>query len=98
MVCHVAYDQKPLTRRERADDVKKRDYFAKYGDPARKVIDAILDKYADDGLEDLENPAIVTLDPIKRLGTVPEIFRAFGGPDGYDIAIRELTAALYRAA
>ncbi len=98
LVCHVAYDQKPLTRRERADDVKKRDYFAKYGDRARKVIDAILDKYAADGLADLENPAIVTLDPIKRLGTAPEIFNAFGGKDGYAVAIRELTAALYRAA
>lgn len=98
LICHVAYDQKPLTRRERADNVKKRDYFAKYGDPARKVIDAILDKYADDGLTDLEDPAIITLDPIKQLGTVLEINRAFGGKAGYATAIRELTAALYRAA
>lgn len=98
LICHVAYDQKPLTRRERADNVMKRDYFAKYGDRARKVIDALLDKYADDGLEDLENPAIITLDPINRLGTAPEIIRAFGGKDGYAAAIRELTAALYRAA
>ena len=98
LICHVAYDQKPLTRRERADDVKKRDYFAKYGDRARKVIDALLDKYADDGLTDLENPAILTLDPIKQLGTVLEINRAFGGKAGYAAAIRELTAALYRAA
>ena len=98
LICHVAYDQKPLTRRERAANVKKRDYFAKYGDYARKVIDALLDKYADDGLTDLENPAIITLDPIKRLGTAPEIIRAFGGKDGYAAAIRELTAALYRVA
>lgn len=98
LICHVAYDQKPLTRRERAANVKKRDYFAKYGDLACKVIDALLDKYADDGLTDLENPAILTLDPIKRLGTAPEIIRAFGGKAGYATAIRELTAALYRAA
>ena len=98
LICHVAYDQKPLTRRERADNVMKRDYFAEYGDRARKVIDALLDKYADDGFADLENPAIITLDPINRLGTAPEIIRAFGGKDGYAAAIRELTAALYRAA
>ena len=98
LICHVAYDQKPLTRRERAANVKKRDYFAKYGDLACKVINALLDKYADDGLTDLENPAIITLDPIKRLGTASEIIRAFGGKAGYATAIRELTAALYRAA
>ena len=98
LICHVAYDQKPLTRRERAANVKKRDYFAKYGDLACKVIDALLDKYADDGLTDLEDPAIITLDPIKRLGTASEIIRAFGGKAGYATAIRELTAALYRAA
>ena len=98
LICHVAYDQKPLTRRERADNVMKRDYFAEYGDRARKVIDALLDKYADDGFADLENPEIITLDPIKRLGTAPEIIRAFGGKDGYAAAIRELTTALYRAA
>ncbi len=98
LICHVAYDQKPLTRRERADNVKKRDYFAKYGELARKVVHALLDKYSDDGFADLENPAIITLDPIKRLGTAPEIIRAFGGREGYAVAVRELTDALYHAA
>ena len=98
LICHVAYDQKPLTRRERADNVKKRDYFAKYGELARKVVHALLDKYSDDGFADLENPAIITLDPIKRLGTAPEIIRAFGGREGYAAAVRELTDALYHAA
>lgn len=98
LICHVAYDQKPLTRRERADNVKKRDYFAKYGELARKVVHALLDKYSDDGFTDLENPAIITLDPIKRLGTAPEIIRAFGGREGYAVAVRELTDALYHAA
>ena len=98
LICHVAYDQKPLTRRERADNVKKRDYFARYGDLARKVVDALLEKYSDDGFADLENPAIITLDPIKRLGTAPEIIRAFGGKEGYAAAVRELTDALYYAA
>ena len=95
LICHVAYDQKPLTRRERAENVKKRNVFTKYGDLARKVIEALLDKYADNGLYDLENPAIITLDPIKRLGTPPEIVRAFGGKPAYDDAIHVLTEQLY---
>lgn len=98
LICHVAYDQKPLTRRERADNVKKRDYFAKYGELAREVINALLDKYSDDGFADLENPAIITLDPIKRLGTAPEIIRAFGNKEGYATAVREFTDALYQVA
>lgn len=98
LICHVAFEQKPLTRRERAENVKKRDYFTKYGDLARKVLDSLLDKYADDGLLDLENPAIITLDPIKQLGTVPEIVRAFGGKPAYTQAIKELTNELYHSA
>ncbi|WPJ96967.1 DEAD/DEAH box helicase family protein [Coraliomargarita algicola] len=98
LICHVAFEQKPLTRKERADNVKKRNYFTKYGDLARTVLDSLLDKYADDGLLDLENPAIITLDPIKRLGTAPEIVRAFGGKPAYDAAIRELTNELYHSA
>jgi type I restriction enzyme R subunit len=98
LICHVAFEQKPLTRRERAENVKKRDYFTKYGELARKVLTGLLDKYADDGLLDLENPAIITLDPIKRLGTAPEIVRAFGGKPAYDLAIRELTTHLYNIA
>lgn len=96
LICHVAYEQKPLTRRERAEQVKKRDYFTKYGELARKVIDALLEKYADDGMLDLENPAIITLDPIKRLGTAPEIIKAFGGKPAYEAAIHSLTDELYQ--
>ncbi len=98
LVCHVAYDQKPLTRRERAENVRKRNYFTEYGDLARKVLDSLLDKYADTGLLDLENPAIITLDPIKRFGTAPEIIRAFGGKPAYDQAIHTLTTQLYEVA
>lgn len=98
LICHVAYEQKPLTRRERAEQVKKRDYFTKYGDLARKVVAALLDKYADEGLLDLENPEIITLDPLKKLGSPVEIIRAFGGKPAYDAAIHELTQQLYRAA
>ena len=95
LVCHVAFEQKPLTRRERAENVKNRDYVTKYGELARKVLDSLLDKYADDGLLDLEDMEIITLDPIKQLGTAPEIVKAFGGKPAYQNAIRELTTHLY---
>ena len=98
LICHVAYEQKPLTRKERAEQVKKRDYFTKYGDLARKVIAALLDKYADAGTFDIESRAILTMDPLNRIGTAREIINAFGGPAGYDTAIRALTDELYKAA
>ena len=98
LICHVAYERKPLTRRERAESVRKRDYFTKYGDLAQKVISSLLDKYADDGGLDLENPEIIRLDPLSRLGSPVEIIRAFGGKPGYDAAIHALTDELYEAA
>jgi type I restriction enzyme R subunit len=98
LICHVAYEQKPLTRKERADQVKKRDYFTKYGDLARKVIEALLDKYSNDGVLDLENPEIIRLDPLSKLGSPVEIIRAFGGKPAYDAAIHTLTEELYRSA
>ncbi|MBU6172272.1 MAG: DEAD/DEAH box helicase family protein [Planctomycetes bacterium] len=98
LICHVAFEQKPLTRKERAEQVKKRDYFTKYGDLARKVIAALLDKYADDGMIDLENPEIIRLDPLSKLGSPMEIIRAFGGKPAYDAAIHSLTQELYRIA
>jgi type I restriction enzyme R subunit len=98
LICHVAYEQKPLTRQERAEQVKKRDYFTQYGDLARKVIAALLNKYADDGGLDFENPEIIRLDPLSKLGSPVEIIRAFGGKPGYDDAIHALTDELYKAA
>lgn len=98
LICHVAYEQKPLTRKERAERVKKRDYFTKYGDLARKVIDALLVKYSDDGVLDLDNPEIIRLDPLNKLGSPVEIVRAFGGKAGYDAAIHALTDELYQVA
>jgi len=98
LICHVAFEQKPLTRKERADQVKKRDYFTKYGDLARKVIAALLDKYSDDGFLDLENPEIIRLDPLSKLGSPVEIIRAFGGKPAYDAAIHSLTDELYQSA
>jgi type I restriction enzyme R subunit len=98
LICHVAFERKPLTRRERAENVRKRDYFTKYGDLAQQVISSLLDKYADDGGLDLENPEIIRLDPLNRLGSPVEIIRAFGGKSAYDAAIHALTDELYEAA
>lgn len=98
LICHVAYEQQPLTRKERAEQVKKRDYFTRYGDLARKVIGALLDKYADDGGLDFENPEIIRLDPLSKLGSPVEIIRAFGGKTDYDEAIHALTDELYKTA
>jgi type I restriction enzyme R subunit len=98
LICHVAYEQKPLTRKERAERVKKRDYFTQYGELARKVIAALLDKYADDGGLDFENPEIIRLDPMSKLGSPVEIVRAFGGKPAYDAAVHALTDELYQIA
>ena len=98
LICHVAFEQKPLTRKERAEQVRKRDYFTKYGDLARKVISALLDKYSDEGELDLENPEIIRLDPLSKLGSPVEIISAFGGKPAYDAAIHSLTEELYQSA
>ena len=98
LICHVAFDQPPLTRRERADNVRKRDYFTRYGEQARTVLNALLDKYADEGFENLEDLAVLRVEPISDLGTPLEIVAAFGGREAYLEAIRELQSNLYSAA
>jgi type I restriction enzyme R subunit len=98
LICHVAYDRPALTRRERAEQVKKRDVFARYGPQARAVLDALLDKYADAGSLDLENPEILRLDPISTFGMPMQIVKAFGGKPAFDAAIHTLTDELYRTA
>jgi len=95
LVCHVAFDRPPLTRRERANNVRKRDVFAKYGEQARAVLDALLDKYADTGIEQIEDPAILNVQPINKMGTPLEIIALFGGREKYVAAVRQLEAALY---
>jgi type I restriction enzyme R subunit len=95
LICHVAFDQPPLTRRERADNVKKRNYFAKYGEQARKVLETLLEKYADTGIENIEDIKILTLDPFKNMGTASELVSAFGGKQGYTAALHELEKQLY---
>lgn len=96
LICHVAYDQPPLTRRERANNVKKRNYFTKYGDQARKVLEALLEKYADKGVVSIENPKVLQLDPFTEIGTPIEIINdVFGGKDKYEKALKELESELY---
>lgn len=97
LVCHVAWDMPPLTRKERAEQVKKRNYFTRYGEKARKVLEALLDKYADEGISQIEEPQIITISPFSNIGTPVEIINAFGGSEKYQQAIHELEDALYGA-
>jgi type I restriction enzyme R subunit len=99
LIAHIAYDQPPLTRRERANNVKKRDYFTKYGDKARAVLDALLDKYADEGIGSLESAKVLKLKPFSDIGTPVEIInQVFGGKAQYETAIQELEQELYKQA
>jgi type I restriction enzyme R subunit len=95
LICHIAYRPQALTRRERAEQVKKRDYFARYGATARKVLEALLDKYADEGIANLENPEVLRIAPLNQFGSPVEIVQAFGGKTQYQQAIRELERNLY---
>ena len=96
LVCHVAFDAPPLTRKERADKVKKRHVFAKYGAKSRAVLDALLQKYADSGITSVESLEILKVDPLTALGTPVEIIGFFGGKPAYLAAIRDLETALYQ--
>ncbi len=98
LVCHVAFDRPPLTRRERAERVKKRDVFAKYGDKAREVLQMLLQKYADGGTKSVESLEILKVDPLTALGTPVEIINWFGGKENYLAAIRDLEVQLYKEA
>lgn len=95
LICHIAFDAKPLTRRERADGVKKRDVFTKYGPTARAVLEALLDKYADEGLIDFDDPKILKINPFAHMGTEVELMRAFGKKQDYLQAMHDLQAAIY---
>jgi type I restriction enzyme, R subunit len=91
----VAWDKPALTRKERAEKVKKHNYFAKYGEAARKVIDALLDKYADEGIENIENLEVLRVEPFNTMGTPTEIVQLFGSRDKYLRVINELEKELY---
>ena len=94
-ICHIAYGKKPLTRKERAENVKKRDVFSKYGEGARKVLEALLDKYANDGISQLENRKVLSLDPFRQMGSPASIAKLFGGNKQYFEAVKELETLIY---
>ncbi len=97
LVCHVAWGQPPKTRKERADNVRKHDYFGKYSETAREVLNALLDKYADQGIVPIEDFTVLNVQPISEIGTPLEIIDAFGGRDQYLQALRELEQQIYAA-
>jgi len=98
LICHAAFDQPPLTRAERAKRVKKRDYFSKYSEQAGKVLEALLDKYADEGIENIENMSVLQLQPLDKLGSPMEIIKLFGGKKHYLKALVGLENEIYRTA
>ncbi|HFL3828654.1 TPA: type I restriction-modification enzyme R subunit C-terminal domain-containing protein, partial [Clostridioides difficile] len=95
LILHLAFDQKPLTRKERANNVKKRNYFGKYSDVAREVLEALLDKYMNEGISELESMEILKLDPFTQIGTPTKIIKAFGGRDKYIQTVKELEKQIY---
>jgi type I restriction enzyme R subunit len=98
LICHIAWDAPALTRHERAENVRKRNYWTKYGDKARNVLNAILDKYAETGIEAIEDMKVLTVPPITDIGTPKEIIDSFGGKPQYLQAIRELENEIYKVA
>lgn len=94
-ICHVAFDKKPLTRRERANNVKKRDFLSKYSGAARQVLEALLDKYMNTGVYEIEKTEILKLDPFLKMGKPSKIAGYFGGKEGYLKAVKELEKAIY---
>ena len=96
LICHVAFDKKPLTRRERAENVKKRDVFTKYGGQARAVLDALLEKYRDEGVLNLDDANVLKVTPFTAMGSVVQLIKAFGGKEGFEKAVHEMQDALYQ--
>lgn len=95
LICHVAFDRPPLSRRERVEQIRTRDIFSRYGEQAQRVLAGLLDEYAYTGIQDLENICILTLDPFNRLGTPHELVRAFGEMPAYLKAVHDLKQQLY---
>ena len=99
LICHIAFDAPPLTRKERAENVRKRNYFAKYGTNAKQILESLLDKYADEGIENIENMDVLKVQPFSVIATPMEIVKDFfGGKDKYLEAIKELEYELYKTA
>lgn len=96
VICHIVYDQPPLSRKERAEQVRKNNYFSQYEGASRQVLDALLEKYTDTGIASIEDVKVLTLDPFNKIGAPMELVNAFGGKHGYDEAVKELESALYK--
>ena len=96
VICHIVYDQPPLSRKERAEQVRKHNYFNKYQGASKQVLSALLDKYTDSGIESVEDVKVLTLAPFSDIGAPMELLQAFGGKPGYTEAVRDLEQALYR--
>nr|WP_271593237.1 DEAD/DEAH box helicase family protein [Bradyrhizobium sp. CCBAU 65884] len=96
LICHIAFDKKPLTRRERAENVRKRDVFTKYGPQARAVLDALLEKYHDEGVLNLDDANVLKVTPFTTMGSVVQLIKAFGGKEGFEKAVHEMQDALYQ--
>ncbi|UGY27717.1 DEAD/DEAH box helicase family protein [Bradyrhizobium septentrionale] len=96
LICHVAFDRKPLTRRERADNVKKRDVFTKYGPQARAVLEALLEKYRDDGVLNLDDANVLKIAPFSAMGSVVQLINSFGSRESFEKAVHELQDVLYQ--
>jgi Type I site-specific restriction-modification system, R (restriction) subunit and related helicases len=97
LICHLAYDKMPLTKAERANNVKKRHYLYKYSDMAKQVLEALLDKYASDGIKEIEETKVLELKEFTKFGSPMKIVKAFGGKGGYQKAVRELENEIYYA-
>lgn len=99
LICHIAFDQPPLTRRERANNVKKRDFFTKYGPQACAVLEALLAKYQDEGLvTGLDDVRVLQVPPLSKMGTVTQLIKSFGSKAGFEEAVHQLQDALYQEA
>lgn len=96
VICHIVYDQPPLSRKERAEQVRKNNYFNKYDGPSKQVLGALLDKYTDDGIEPIEDMKVLTIAPFTSIGAPMELIQAFGGKPGYTEAVKSLEDELYR--
>ncbi|WP_287615281.1 type I restriction-modification enzyme R subunit C-terminal domain-containing protein, partial [Ruminococcus sp.] len=95
-IIHIAFDKKPLTRKERANDVKKRDFISKYNGLAKEVLEALLDMYSNEGIYQIEDTQVLKLDPFIRMGKPAAIVKLFGGKEGYKKAVKELEEEIYK--
>ncbi len=95
-ICHIAFDKKPLTRKERANNVKKRDYLNKYSDDAKAVLEILLDKYMNEGIYEIEKTEVLKLAPFDKIGSMAKIVKMFGGKAGYEKAVHELQEEIYK--